>query len=88
MDVNLSDMGNGRFQIMGRMADASNKVLAVSATATGTLDESLALNVDGGGELTLRTEKDDAGEEFMLGKITLLGLSDDESLGCSLEENQ
>jgi hypothetical protein len=88
VDVNITELENGRFEIAGRLTTAANQAVAVSATATGSFEENLALNVDGGGEITLRTEKDEAGEEFMIGKITLMTHSDDEGLGCSLEENK
>lgn len=87
LNVNIKEMGNGQFQVWGNVINGQQQTKSMNAYATGTVDESIALTVAGeAGEISLRTETDDDEEEFMLGRITLAGSSDEEGLSCSLTE--
>ncbi len=84
VNVNLMAMSDGNYQVFGNFMDGEKKEATLNTVARGTLTNELNLSLDGSDEILLQAKMDEQGTEFLQGKVTLKGNSDQDGLACTL----
>ncbi len=84
VNVNLMETADGNFQVFGVFLDENKEEANLNVMARGTLGNDVNLSLDGSDEILLQKMQDQAGNQFLAGKVTLKGHADQNGLACAL----
>lgn len=84
VNVDLMAMSDGNYQVFGNFMDGQKKEDTLNTVARGTLSNELSLSLDGSDEILLQAKMDEQGTQYLQGKVTLKGNSDQDGLACTL----
>lgn len=84
VNVNLMQTSDGNYQVFGNFLDGQQSEETVNTVARGSVTNELNLSLDSSDEILLQSKVDEQGTQFLQGKITLGGNSDQDGLACTL----